>query len=512
MRLLYAIAASILSLTLFAAPDTADTWKKELRFIHQETFDPVPVIFIAFDELPLPSLMTPAGAIDEANFPTFARLQRDSIWFRNTTSTRTFTKEALPALLTGTSPVEQIGVRLDLLPHNIFTLLGDAYEIRAQERLPAMCPAGHCNDFGTKRLAPEVVEPLGRFGDGGRGQHLVRFLELIEPGPEPRFYFHHLVMPHEPWRYLPSGQRYQDPGHAPGEMDPPGRGTGWRDEPWLVAQGYQRHLLQTALTDRILGVIFDRLRAARLYRKSLVVVVADHGHAFVPGFPKRLPRAATAGHVAPVPFFLKLPFQQAGSISDLPVELTDVVPTLADVLDLSDTGGTFEGTSALAGSIEPDRARTVSNVALDPEGSEKYEVAEMKHEIFGTTERGLDLFRLGPEGTGGLVGRPVDSFAVTGVSEPLVRLPGAERVVSADPGTPAFPAYFDGSLESGTAGATLVIAVNGVVAAVTETFEQGDLTRFACMLSPRFFRAPPNEIGVYLLSDDRESLLALPLS
>ena len=510
MRLLYAIAATILSSLLFAAPDTGDTWKKELRFFHQETFAPVPVVFIAFDELPLPSLMTPGGVIDEGTFPNFARLQRDSMWFRNATTTRTFTKEAFPALLTGTSPVEQIGVRLDSLPYNIFTLLGGAYDIRAEERLPSMCPADHCNDFGWERLPPEVIEPLGAFAEGGRGQQLVRFLELIEPGREPRLYFHHVVMPHEPWRYLPSGQRYLDPAHAPGEMDPPGRGGGWRDEPWLVAQGYQRHLLQTALTDRVLGVILDRLRAARLYRKSLVVVVADHGHAFVPGLPKRLPTTATAGHVAPVPFFLKLPFQKTGSISDLPVELTDVIPTLVDALDLSDPGGSFEGTSALDGSIEADRARAVSNVALDPQGTEKYEVARMKHEVFGTTEGKLDLFRLGPQGTGDLVGRPVDSFAVSGVSEPVVRLPGSEIVVSAHPDSLAFPAYFDGSLKGGAAGSTIVIAINGVVAAVTETFEQGDLTRFACMLSPRYFRSPPNEIDVYLLGEDGASLLALP--
>lgn len=320
-------------------------------------------------------------------------------------------------------------------------------------------------------------------------------------------------MPHEPWRYLPTGQRYLDPDKIPGETDTPGRGGGWRNEPWLVAQAYQRHLLQTALVDRLLGVVLDRLRAARLYDRALVVVAADHGHGFVPGFSKRLAVPENAGHIAPIPFLLKLPLQERGAVSDLPVQVTDVVPTIADVLNLSNVGGDFEGTSALDGSIPLNRARSVSSVPLDPAGAEKYEVVGMKYGLFGTTDEGLDLFALGPNGTRELIGMPASSFAVTPVAEPAVRLYQGEKLVAADRDGDAFPALLQGNLIGEFEDdQTVVVTIDGVVAAVTQSFQQGDATRFICMLSPRFFTAPPNEISVHLLLDDRRSLLSLPSS
>lgn len=513
MRAWFSLAATILSLVAFSPPDTEATWKKELRFFHQDSFEPIPVVLVVFDELPLASLITPSGNIDGRLFPRFARLQRESIWFRNATSTRTFTAEALPAILTGTSPTEQVRVRLGSQPRNLFTLMGDAYEIRADENLPQMCPAGECDGGGTQELSGRVLDRLGRFADGDRGRHVVSFLKTIEPGDEPVFYFLHLIMPHAPWRYFADGQRYDDPVELPGELRAPGRGRVWANDGWLVTQAYQRHLLQTALVDRILGTIIDRLKETRIYNRSLLLVAADHGGAFLPGHSKRSVDADTAGHLAPVPLFLKLPQQQRGSISDLPVQLTDVAPTIADVLDLSDTGGDFEGTSALDGSIDLDRARVVSDFPLDPAGTEKYAVARIKYELFERGEQSLDLFALGPDGTGELVGRPVSSFAVTSATGPSVHLPTLEKVELADPAAPGFPAFFEGSLQGETEGdATIVLTVNGVIAAVTRTYEDADATRFFALMSPRFFGPPPNDIAVYLLGSDRASLVAVPTS
>ena len=71
----------------------------------------------------------------------------------------------------------------------------------------------------------------------------------------------HVLLPHHPWRYLPSGRTY-------GESEPPIPGL--RDNVWngdgeAVDQGWQRHLLQVGYVDRELGVLMTKLRATGLY-------------------------------------------------------------------------------------------------------------------------------------------------------------------------------------------------------------------------------------------------------
>jgi arylsulfatase A-like enzyme len=122
-----------------------------------------------------------------------------------------------------------------------------------------------------KRLVQSYKRPVS----------LQRFLSSIgslDPD-EPALYFVHILMPHQPWKYLPSGLKYPD--RVPGE----GRGKGgrWASEPWPVRSNHQRHLLQVAYTDRLIGTVVKRLHDTGLHDPSLLEVTADHGMAFVPG-------------------------------------------------------------------------------------------------------------------------------------------------------------------------------------------------------------------------------------
>src|SRR5687767_6875714 len=78
-----------------------------LGFIRQDSFRKVPVVVVFFDEFPIATLMNGSKQIDSDLFPNFARIQKDSTWFRNATTPATFTSEALPALLTGLYPRHQ---------------------------------------------------------------------------------------------------------------------------------------------------------------------------------------------------------------------------------------------------------------------------------------------------------------------------------------------------------------------------------------------------------------------
>ena len=465
--------------------------------LHQESFRRFPVIFVVFDELPQASLMNMRGGIDKGLFPNFARLARSSTWFRNTSTVKGFTKEALPALLTGRYPETEGTRAVPQPPRSIFTMLGDAYDIRTVDRLPAVCP---------RRLCWPIEDPVGvtdgfsAFGSSERGSHFFSFLDLVEPRDhQPRLYFLHLVMPHAPWRYLPTGQRYPEADPMPGENDPPGRGKGWRGDSWLVSQGLQRHLLQTQLADRLLGALLDKLEKKGLYDGSLVVVAADHGVGFVPGRTQRLVRDDTIGHVAEPPLFIKRPLQKRGRVSDIPAEIVDVVPTIADVLNLSATWSGMDGTSLFHGSVTKDRRRSIDGLPISPRGVEKHELVFQKYSTFGFGRRHLDLFELAPGRREHLLGRSVDELSLARPGSGTVEIARLPALQYSSPSADVFPALLEGTVrdDANAQRGVLAVAVNQRVVAVTRTYREAGKMRFYCMLSPSFFGAARNEIEVF---------------
>ncbi len=244
------------------------------------------------------------------------------------------------------------------------------------------------------------------------------------------------------------------------------------------------------MTDRVLGVLIAKLEELGLYDDAILVVAADHGQGFVPGFPKRLIREATVGHLGPVPFFFKRPGQREGVISDVPLQTVDVVPTIADELDLSRLWPDVDGVSAFS-DVDPDRERKIQSVEIDPRGIELREAVAAKYATFGQTEGSLDIFGLAPPGGEGLPGRYVDEFEIgeaTGVTIGL----DVQNYADATPDAERVPALMNGDVR-GTLMGLLVVAINGRIAAVTRPYGEG---RFQAMIPPWAFDRP-NEIGVY---------------
>ncbi len=171
-----------------------------------------------------------------------------------------------------------------------------------------------------------------------------QFVSEIEDDPGPRLHLIHILLPHVPYQYLPSGRVYRRTAKEalPGIDGRPGYAS-----PFVVQQAYQRHLLQVAATDRLLGELLDRLRETGIYDRAVVAVVADHGISFRLGHDRRLLRRANVEDIAPVPFLLKVPGQQRGRISDRPMQTIDVLPTIADALGIR-IPWRVDGRSALA--------------------------------------------------------------------------------------------------------------------------------------------------------------------
>jgi hypothetical protein len=168
-----------------------------------------------------------------------------------------------------------------------------------------------------------------------RGVNFARFIASIRRPKDPNeraLYFVHVLIPHQPWKYLPSGRRYPERTLGDGRFAVAGK---WTSEPWPVESTHQRHLMQTAIADRMVGDLVKRLKDAGLYDRSLMIVTADHGMAFYPG---QQARASITNTTAPdvlwVPLFIKRPGQQKAEVSNVNYQHVDLVPTIADLKGL----------------------------------------------------------------------------------------------------------------------------------------------------------------------------------
>ena len=194
---------------------------------------------------------------------------------------------------------------------------------------------------------------LKRLAGGGRPARLHKWIGQIRDRPRPTFYLHHALLPHEPWIYLPSGHQSRPSGNDPIEgINRPG-GFHDRGSPTTTTCAT---CSRSAIVDRQLGLIVERLRRTGLFDRSLFIVVADHGYAFEVGVKERRQVTETNfEQLAAVPFFVKLPGQTRGRIDDRVVSILDVVPTIADVLGTQASGGS---TTAARCSRAPPAART----------------------------------------------------------------------------------------------------------------------------------------------------------
>ncbi len=106
-----------------------------------------PIVMLVFDEFPLSVLLDDTGTIDHERYPNFARLADASTWFRNATSVAARTEQAVPAMLTGRYPTDEIRAPdWSQYPDNLFRLLAGAYEMYVDEEITALCPVEHCPD------------------------------------------------------------------------------------------------------------------------------------------------------------------------------------------------------------------------------------------------------------------------------------------------------------------------------------------------------------------------------
>ncbi len=509
-----------------------------------EVREPAPVVMLLLDELPLASLIGPDGRIDAERYPGFAELAEASNWYRNTTAVTSSTWHAVPAILTGRYPHESAPVASDH-PDNLFTLLGGNYSLDVDESITRLCPPTLCRDTEAEatrslrdlgadarnvwrqQVSPDssaddpvagfveesgVQEDENGFEDFALNQpsRYQDFLAGLEPSDDPTLHYLHVLLPHVPWRYLPSGRQYPHPEVDPGKVDE----DFWSEEPWPAELGRERHLLQLQYVDGLVQALLDRLHETGLFDEALLVVTADHGVAFQPGEPVRgLTVEEFAEEAAPelmwVPFFVKAPDQAEGEVSDAGVETVDVLPTIADVLGV-DLPWRIDGASA-RGRGRPDGApkaffqSQVVTFGVTPGQRAEVDPAEGWAEVLRRSLpealRGggeLDPYRVGPRPE--WVGRDVGELQVGPTSDVTAVVDDADRLADIDLESNRVPSLVTGHLEGAPDGSVVVLAVGGRVAAVVPTFREGDQpAAFAAVLPEPLLPAGDADLQVSLL-------------
>ncbi len=286
-----------------------------------------PVVVLVLDEFPADDILGPNGRIDAARYPNFAELASISTWFPNGHTVYDSTFKAVPSILDGRMPRPRTTSDIRSHKPNVFHMMdGLGYDVFKVESASALCPPAICPEKRTRR--PGV---LRRLAGGGRPARFRQWVGAIRRRSDPGFYFHHALMPHEPWIYLPSGRQSRPAGNDP--IPGINQTAGFHD-PDLSVHNHLRHLLQVGYTDRQLGELLARLKRTGLLERALVIVVADHGYSFRIGVEsRRLLDPTNVEEIAPGPFFIKAPGQMKGEVDPSLVRNIDLVATIADLLD-----------------------------------------------------------------------------------------------------------------------------------------------------------------------------------
>jgi hypothetical protein len=439
----------------------------------------------------------------------------------------------------------------------VFTFLAGSYRLRVEEQLTALCPEGLCESIGRALsgaqrwkagvsdleiilahilLPNDLAESLPPVDEGWVGfddretitestsdplGDFRAFMRALAPANEPQMFFLHLMLPHPPWRFLPSGEEYPETvSPLAGFVVRDNGYKRWSDDAWLVAQAYQRHLLQVAFLDKLIGNLVHRLRDVGLYEESMIILTSDHGAVFRPGLSKRAVSSGTLGDIAAIPLFVKRPSQKGGRIDHQPAQTIDVYPTMADEVGARPPSGT-DGTSLLDSSRVSRARRYIYS------GSRKVEIhdvfararraARHKYRLFPLHRGGLDaLFDFGPGATGRLVGRQIKRLPHG------LRFPGSATVASLPMyrdvviGGRDLPAMVSGRLETELDTRSpfrIAVGLNGTLWGITRTFgANGEAGSFYVVLPPAAFVKGRNILQLFVIGSRGTGLPLRPVS
>ncbi len=434
---------------------------------------PVPrrphVVMIVMDEFPIDAMLANDGRIDAVRYPTFAALAATGTWFKNAYTVYDSTTKAIPAVLNGRLPRPYTFPNYTDHPRTVFDLFGPrGYRIVRSEEATALCPPRYCRNAPRNR---PLILPLLQ---NGRRERLTRFLDSIRPG-RPTFWMKHVMLPHGPYLFLPSGKQtrrgWRDP--LPGMNSAEGF-----DSPFLTDHNQQRLLLQIGYVDRELGKLFARMLAQGIFDQSLIVLAADHGISFEVGVnDRRIVNGANIDEEAPVPLFVKAPGQRVGRTDAAYASTIDIVPTMADVLNVR-MPYRADGRSAFSRFVRGRRTVRMRRRGFDGSvvisarrlEARRRALVRRKNRLFGSGDIRTLYTGIGPYRQ--LLGRAPADLSPAPRGRIRAAVVGGRALGAVSARSLLLPTHIAGPIRGGRRGArrNVAVSVNGRIEAVGRTF------------------------------------------
>ncbi|MDY7100411.1 MAG: sulfatase-like hydrolase/transferase [Actinomycetota bacterium] len=323
-------------------------------------------------------------------------------------------------------------------------------------------------------LGTEVTGPVGQTAALG---------ELIDAIPaEPTFTFIHVTLPHSPWQLTPWGDTNTATTRSTEDLDDP-----------LIdhstAQLERRHIMQVGALDTRIGQLRAHLVDQGIWDDALVVLTSDHGANFIPPDLWRDLTDENRDDILRVPLLVKLPGQLDGVVRDEPASVIDIVPTIADVLDV-DTDWAFDGHSLLDGSdptVEP---------LVSPSVDALLARVGRHDERVDRDGDWADLVAFGP--LADLVGTGVDQWEIGDDSPTAISFDEEGRLDDLTADGPK-PYILNGSVLTDEP-EDFLVAVNGRVAGIGSGFDpSGDMARFSSLVTD-VYQPGANELRAYTVT------------
>ena len=556
----------LISLVYFLAfSDSAELlWKEDAEAEKYASIaNPISVVFLVLDELPLASLLREDGQINDSLFPNFARVAESSYWFRNFATNSVNTAESVPIMLSGVIKEGTKPTSADH-PNTLFTLLGESHAMYVRESVTSLCPDSICKPgqdeksdlgepkrtdgslrlllddalivYGHLALPPLLRNRLpsieGRWGGflgqlevsderdshaagvdlppapaRGRPRWINDFLAAmgrLASSKSPSLHYTHLMAPHIPWRVNPTGTIYEAPDYDRSIVAGLRNGY-WPKDQAMPTQGLQRHLAQLGAVDKLLGYYVDELQRTGFWNKALVIITSDHGASFKAGSHRRDVRGDGADALYRVPLIIHLPGQDDGVIKDEAAFSVDILPTIIDVLGVT-VDWPLMGRSLL-GKLPAIRTHDYDHfigrrVALDMRLEALMREVAHNYTLIPDTSSWESIAAVGPHRQ--MLGKSLAELGSIGDESIFLVFDRIDEDFTIDERSGEVPTFIRGRVSMHTESKTnhFLIAVNGVVAgAGTTSGNNHDAFYFYGYVPESAYRRGKNSVELIVLSD-----------
>ena len=549
---------------LFATPISGIILaENEARVYDTEFASTPPIVMVVLDEFNTAALLDREGNIDAGRYPNFAKLAADATWFKNAIASAVTTEVAVPAILTGSIPPAPALPTASVYPDSIFSLLSGRYKIHAAEAITELCPESVCprqenlpmrdkldklardlpyiylhivlpaplagklpnisqswEDFDSPAVKQEPESSKDTWGrqlrekiHGDRNQQFRRFVAGIkksdDESTQPDFHFVHVLLPHAPHQYLPSGTRYTQDSRFRGFL--PGTADIWLQDEAIVNREYQRYLLQVGYVDGLIGSLLDKLKNEGMYEDTLLVVTGDHGVAYRPSDSRRHLTPGNVGGILAVPMFIKTPRHDKTAVNPANAQTVDILPTIVDILGARVPWRT-DGLPLFSSSLPAQRKVTRQDFV-------QQEFDNIQGQLLAATQRKLAWF-----GDSSLSTFPIHGAGSRLIGKSVAQLPvkastAFRATVKSDTGVVkdgALPLFLRGTLESENSTPPppyIALAFNGVIRElIATTTTRHERTLFSTVLNERWLEPPGTKLALYGLTTRDVAAELLPIA